>query len=408
MQIWGKASRGVLAALAAATMAFTAGCASPSEPFLSAAPTVQVPEIPETRISPGLGPECPTAQCFSLMVNGDLLFHKGLWIPAALNPPVNGQNFDFMPLLEGQKRYIDQSDLAICHMETPFAPSGGPYLGFPLFATPPEVATAIKQLEYDACTQASNHSVDQGTVGLNRTIDIFDELGIPHTGTYKTEEDSTKILMLETNGITVAFIQFTFSLNGLRAEFDWQVNYPLDADRMISQAQQARDEGADLVIGVVHAGTEYSSYPDAQQLSVSRALVDSGLIDFVYNHHTHSVQPLEFYNGTWIAYGVGNAISESSTEYPVNNEFLTVRVQFARQSDGTWTTSDLAWAAATNKQNGRYKWCSVASDAPQGICQSAAFDAGVRERTRKTVNAMGAEQAGAREWLVTEETRAAQ
>jgi poly-gamma-glutamate synthesis protein (capsule biosynthesis protein) len=408
MQIRGMAIRGVLALLAVTTLALSAGCANPSDPFAAVAPAVSVPEVPETRISAGLGPECPTAQCFTLMVNGDMLFHKGLWIPAALNPAVNGQNFDFMPLLEGQQRYINQSDLALCHMETPFAPSGGPYAGYPLFATPPELATTIKQLGYDGCTQASNHSVDQGTAGLNRTIDVFDQLGIPHTGTYKTEEDSKKIFMLETGGVNVAFIQYTFSLNGLRAEYDWQVNYPLDADRMIAQAQQARDEGADLVVGVVHAGTEYSSYPDAQQLNVSRALVDSGLIDFVYNHHTHSVQPIELYNSTWIAYGLGNGISESSSEYPVNNEFLTVRVQFAKQNDGTWRTTDLAWMAATNKQNGQYKWCSVASDAPQGICQSEAFDAGVQERTRKTVNAMGADAAGAHEWLITEDALLAQ
>jgi len=392
------------AAVLLAALTLLSGCASLGDSVAAAQPEVAAPELPETQISGGLGPECPTARCFTFMVNGDMLFHDGLWVPAALNPPVNGQNFDFMPLLEGQQRYIAQSDLAICHMETPFAPSGGPYLGFPLFATPPELATTIKQLGYDACTQASNHSVDQGTAGLNRTIDLFDSLGIPHTGTYKTEEDSRELLMLDVNGIQVALIEFTFSLNGLRAEFPWQVNYPLDADRMIAQAQQAREQGADLVIGAAHAGTEYASTPNSQQLEVSRALIDSGLFDFVYNHHTHSIQPIEFYNGKWIAYGVGNGISESSEEYAVNNEFLSVRVQFAQQRDGSWTTSDLAWSAATNKQNGRYKWCSVASDAPQGVCQSEAFDAGVRERTRKTVNAMGADASGAREWLVTEET----
>lgn len=394
--------RALASALVISSMVFITGCA---QSLTAGSQTLNVapPEMPQTQLSSGKGPECPTAQCFTLMVNGDMLFHKGLWNPAALKPPVEGQNFDFMPLLEGQKRYIDQSDIAMCHMETPFAPKGGPYAGFPLFATPPELADTIKQLEYDACTQASNHSVDQGTEGLNRTIDVFDSLGIPHTGTYKSEADSKKILMLETNGVKVAFIEYTFSLNGLNAEFDWQVNYPLDSDRMIEQAKQARDEGADLVVGVLHAGTEYADYPNSQQLAVARSLVDSALFDFVYNHHTHSVQPIERYNNKWILYGVGNGISESSSEYPVNNEFLTVRVQFAKLPDGSWTTSDVAWVAATNKQGSAYKWCSVASDAPQGVCQSASFDAGVRERTRKTVNAMGADAAGAHEWLVTED-----
>lgn len=392
----------IFAAIAVAVVATMVGCASSAQSS-TAAPEVSAPQLPTTEVSNGIGPECPTSQCFTMMVNGDMLFHKGLWIPATLNPPVDGQNFNFMPLLEGQQAYISQSDIAMCHMETPYAPKGGPYAGFPLFATPPELATTIKQLGYDACTQASNHSVDQGTEGLNRTIDIFDSLGIPHTGTYKTEEDSKKIFYIQTNGIKIALIEYTFSLNGLNAEFDWQVNYPLDANRMIAQATQARQEGADLVVGVMHAGTEYADYPNSQQLDVGHALVDSGLFDFVYNHHTHSIQPMEFYNGKWIAFGVGNGISESSEEYAVNNEFLTVRIQFAKQADATWTTSDIAWAAATNRQAGAYKWCSVASDAPQGVCQSAAFDAGVRERTRQTVNAMGAEAAGAHEWLVTQD-----
>ena len=393
--------RALLAATVVAAVAMVSGCAS-AQPSADK-PAVSAPQIPETTLSTGTGPECPTAQCFTLMVNGDMLFHKGLWNPATLNPPVDGQNFNFMPLLEGQQRYIEQSDIAMCHMETPYAPKGGPYAGFPLFATPPELANTIKQLGYDGCTQASNHSVDQGTEGLNRTIDIFDSLGIPHTGTYKSEEASKEIFMLTTNGVKVALIEYTFSLNGLNAEFPWQVNYPLDSDRMIEQAQQARAQGADLVVGVMHAGTEYADYPNSQQLSVGHALVDSGLFDFVYNHHTHSIQPMEFYNGKWIAFGVGNGISESSEQYAVNNEFLTVRIQFAKQADKSWTTSDIAWAAATNRQGGKYKWCSVASDAPQGVCQSESFDAGVRERTRKTVNAMGAEAAGAHEWLVTQD-----
>jgi hypothetical protein len=158
-----------------------------------------------------------------------------------------------------------------------------------------------------------------------------------------------------------------------------------------------------VVIGVQHAGTEYSSIPDIQQINNAHALIDSGQFDMVYGHHPHSIQPMEFYNGKWIVYSLGNGISESSEAYPVNNEFLIMRAQFAKAADGTWSVSDMAWAPATNKQNGAYKWCSVASDAPQGICQSEAFDAGVRERTRATVNAMGAEAAGAREWLITTE-----
>jgi poly-gamma-glutamate synthesis protein (capsule biosynthesis protein) len=332
-----------------------------------------------------------------------MLFHAGLWKPAAIPTDAQGRNYDFMPLLQGQSAYLNKADIAICHQETPFAQVGEAPQGYPIFNTPWELAVTEKALGYDACDTVSNHTVDMGYAGVVRTLDVLDQNGLKHTGSYRTPEEAEEILIMDTPAGKVAFIAATFSLNGNFSEFDWQADYPLDADRMIAKAAKARELGADVVIGVQHAGTEYSSEADIQQINNAHALIDSGQFDMVYGHHPHSIQPMEFYNGKWIVYSLGNGISESSGDYPVNNEFLIMRAQFSKAKDGTWSVSDMAWAAATNKQEGVYRWCSVASDAPQGICQSPEFDAGVRERTRATVNAMGAEVAGAHEWLVTQD-----
>lgn len=406
--------RNLLTAAIALTLVLgSAGCAVESEPTPTPTPAAAAAPTPEPapEPQPGVGPECPTLHCVSVAVTGDLLFHQGLWTPYAIPTNELGQNFNFVPLLEGQREYLDRADLAICQMETPLAPVGGPYFGYPAFSTPPELAAAAKDIGYDVCTTASNHTVDMGTEGLIRTLDGLDAAGIAHTGSYRAEGERDVPLIVEANGVKIAIITSTFSLNGLSAEYDWQVDYGgpelgLDPERSIAKAQAAREAGADLVIGVQHAGTEYSTVPDVQQVGNAHQLVDSGLFDFVYNHHTHSVQPMEVYNGRWIAYGLGNTISESAPPSErVNNEFLMVRIQFAQQVDGTWTTNDVSWNAATNTQNGVYKWCSVASDAPQGICQWPEFDADVRERTRATVNAMGAAELGAREWLLSDEVR---
>lgn len=381
-------------------------CAPEPEPVPEPAPApVVTPEPePEPEPMPGNGPECPTDHCVTVGMTGDMLFHAGLWTPFAIPTTAEGHNFDFVPLLEGQTRYLDSTDLAICQMETPLAPWGGPYSGYPAFSTPPELAYAAKTIGYDVCTTASNHTIDMGTEGLVRTLDLLDEVGIAHTGSYRAEADKGEVLIVEANGAKVAIITSTFSLNGLWAEHDWQADYPLEPERAIEKAQRARELGADLVIGVQHAGTEYATQPDIQQIGNAEMLLGSGEFDFVYGHHTHSIQPLEEVNGKWIAYGLGNGISESAPpERRVNNEFLLLRIQFALQEDGTWTTNDVAWAVATNVQNGAYKWCSVASDLPQGVCQGEAFDTDVRERTRATVNSLGAAEAGARELLITQE-----
>lgn len=392
-----------------------AGCApepepAPKEPASEPAPKPEnEAEAAAPEAQPGAGPACPTDHCVSVAVSGDLLFHEGLWSPFAIPTNEAGENFDFMPLLEGQKAYLDQADLAICQMETPLAPVRGPYLGYPEFSTPPELAKTVKAIGYDVCTTASNHTIDQGTEGLVRTLDVLDAAGIAHTGSYRAEGERDEPLIVEANGAKVAIMTSTFSLNGLNAEHDWQVDFRMeeprvDPERMIAKAQKARDMGADLVIGVQHIGEEYWSEPTPGQRELAMQLHDSGLFDFVYQHHAHAVQPLENYNGKWILYGTGNTISESAPPaQQVNNEFLMTRVQFAKQPDGTWVTNDVAWNAATNSQAGGYKWCSVMPDQPQGVCQSEEFDAGVLERTRATVNAMGAAEAGAHEWLLTGE-----
>jgi len=401
----------ILTAAGAVALLALTGCA-PEVPEVAAEKpeTTQAPEpeaAPEPQ--PGAGPACPTDHCVSVAVSGDLLFHEGLWSPFAIPATETGKNFDFVPLLEGAAPYLERSDLAICQMETPLSAPGGPYFGYPNFSTPPELADAVKAIGFDVCTTASNHSVDMGTEGLVRTLDTLDAVGIAHTGTYRAEGERDVPLIVEANGVKIAIITNTFSVNGNFNEHWWQVDYReeeprTDPERAIAKAQLARDMGAELVIGVQHIGEEYMSQPTGGQIELSHQLVESGQFDFIYGHHPHAIQPLENVNGTWVLYSTGNFISESAPpENRVNNEFLLSRIQFAKQADGSWTTNDMAWTAATNMQNGGYKWCSVASDMPQGVCQSEGFDADVRERTRATVDSMGAAGMGAHEWLISQE-----
>lgn len=394
------------AVAAVVALIFLPGCAAEPEPepapIVETTPAPEPAPEPEPEPQPGVGPDCPTEHCLSISVSGDLLFHESLWRPFAIPTNEHGHNFDFMPLLEGMKPYLDRADLNICNLETPLAPFGGPYAAYPMFSTPPEVAVAAKELGFDVCTTATNHSVDQGTAGIHRTLDTLDEQGIAHTGMYRTPEEHDGVLIVESNGVKVGIVAATFSLNGLYAEHDWQVDYPLMPEHAIEKARTARELGAEIVIAAQHVGTEYTTVPNWEQTDNAYALAESGEFDFIVNHHSHAPQPFEEVNGTWILYGTGNAISESAPpERHLNNEFVLARVQFAKDEGGSWSTTDIAWTAATNKQHGGYRWCSVATDAPQGVCQSEGFDADVRLRTAEVMNRFEAPLL--REWLITEE-----
>ncbi len=364
--------------------------------------TPSEPVTPSQAPTPGAGPECKAVRCTSVVVTGDMLVHTQLWEQARQDAQAAGsKGLDFGPLLEGQRRYIEQSDLAICHQETPVAAPAGPFSAYPSFNVPPQIIAAAKAVGYQACTTASNHTIDQGTAGLVRTLDALDVSGLQHTGSYRTEADSNRILILPTAAADIAVIQATYGLNGQIPEQDWQVDM-LDAPAMIAKAKKARQLGADIVLGVMHAGDEYASVPNAQQQEVAHALVDSGQFTMIYGHHTHSVLPIEKYKGTWIVYGLGNGVTELSPTYAVNNEGLLVRAQFSQDPAGKWTAADLGWAPSVIV-NAPYRWCSVASDAPQGVCATPAADAETRLRTKTVVESMGAARAGAHELLISKE-----
>jgi hypothetical protein len=357
---------------------------------------------PTPASTPGAGPACPTLRCTSVLVTGDMLVHTQLWQQARDDAAAAGKpGLDFTPLLEGQRRYIQASDLAICHQETPVAVPDGPFSAYPSFNVPPQIITASKAVGYQACTTASNHTIDRSTDGVLRTLDALDAAGLKHTGSYRTETESQGILILQTKAAKIAIIQGTYGLNGQYPEYAWQVDM-LDAPTMIAKAVKARALGADIVLGAMHAGDEYASAANAQQQEVAHALVDSGQFTMIYGHHTHSVLPIENYKGTWIVYGLGNGVTELSPWYVVNNEGLLVRAQFSQDTAGKWTASDLAWAPSVIVRD-PYRWCSVATDAPQGVCATTEADAATRLRTATVVDSMGAAAAGAHELLITKE-----
>ncbi|WP_240341794.1 CapA family protein [Arthrobacter sp. Alg241-R88] len=370
------------------------GVASPTRTSLAPTPTPTP--------TPGKGPACPMIRCTTVLVTGDMLIHSQLWQQAQQDAAAAGKpGMDFGPLLEGQRRYINNSDLAICHQETPVAGPEGPFSSYPSFNVPPQIIAASKGVGYQACTTASNHTIDRGTDGLLRTLDVLDAAGLKHTGSYRTESESHGILIMQTAAAKVAIIQATYGLNGLLPEYPWQVDM-LDPAAMIAKAEKARALGADIVLAAMHAGDEYASEPNAQQEEVARALVDSRQFNLVYGHHTHSVLPIENYKGTWIVYGLGNGVTELSPRYVVNNEGLLVRAQFGQDPSGKWSATDLAWSPSVIVRD-PYRWCSVAADAPQGQCAGPEEDVATRQRTSTVVESRGAAAAGAHELLITRE-----
>lgn len=369
----------------------------------------------------GNSPDCPDTDCISMLVNGDLLFHPNLWkhFAGANTAATDGTAFDFTPLFETMKPYIQASDIAVCEFETPIAKRGGPYTGYPVFNVPPEVADAAASVGYTACTHATNHSWDQGADGIARLWDTLASKGIAQTGSYKTEEDSTKPLVIDspTGGGKLGLVTGTVSLNGMTADHDWQVDrlreagdpqHQSDIDRAVAKAKAAREQGADVVAMAMHSVQEYIDYADSWQVSEAHELADTGAFDVIYGAGCHCAQPIENYNGTWIIYGLGSTVTVSApASRIVNNQGVTARIQFAGRKGvaGAWRVSRIDWVPTANMRQGSYQWCPISSDHPNGTCWSESQDAQVRQRIWNVIYSMGADKNVVKEWNITDENR---
>ena len=276
---------------------------------------------------------------FTLVATGDVLLHTALWEQARADAASAGNpgGHDFGPMLAGIRPVVSGADVAICHMETPVAPPGGPFSSYPSFSVPPEIAPALAATGYDACTTASNHTYDRGSEGVTRTLDALDAAGIRHAGSARTPQEAGTTTLLDVDGVRLALLSYTFGFNGIPAPGGetWRSN-PIDERRILTDAGVARRRGADVVVVALHWGDEYNHDPNGQQQALAPRLIGSPDIDLLLGHHAHVVQPIEAIGNEWVVYGMGNLVSNQGSQGPDKLEGLLLRFRFTEQPDGGW------------------------------------------------------------------------
>ncbi|WP_254879119.1 CapA family protein [Streptomyces sp. NA04227] len=279
---------------------------------------------------------------FTLVATGDLLVHDAVIRQAATD--AGGSGYDFRPMLAAAKPLVSTADVAICHMETVYGANGGPYTGYPLFKTPPQIARGARALGYDSCSTASNHTMDAGAEGVTRTLGAMDAAHLKHAGSARSAREQSTPTLLRAGGATLAHLAYTYDTNGIPVPADrpWMVNL-LEPDRILADARAARRAGADVVVVSVHWGTEWQQAPDEQQVDLARQLTESRSqgrrdIDLILGTHNHVPQAFEKVNGTWVVYGLGDQIAGRMND-PRGQLGTAARFTFRppRQPGKAWT-----------------------------------------------------------------------
>ncbi|MFJ3979307.1 CapA family protein [Streptomyces sp. NPDC090021] len=274
---------------------------------------------------------------FTVAAAGDILIHPQLTDQAARDAKAAGHTgYDFDRIMAGVKPVISKADLGICHMEPVLGKPNGPFQTYPDFLVPPQIAKAIKNVGYDTCSTASNHTLDHGPDGVFRTLDTLDGEGLKHTGSARSQEEHDTPLILDVKGVKVGQISFAFGFNGREVPKDkpWLAN--LTSFKAIAAAEKkARAAGAEVVILSIHWGREHQPNPSNPQLELARKIAKETGINLVIGHHAHVVQPMEKVDGTWVAYGLGNQLARHDVPSGLTEEGAIGWFEFS-EKNGTW------------------------------------------------------------------------
>ncbi|WP_435299843.1 CapA family protein [Timonella sp. A28] len=296
----------------------------------------------------------PRPRIFTIAATGDVLPHLPVHSSARTST-----GYNFSPLFSEIDALVNSAGLALCHLEVPVIAKGHTPTGYPLFGASPAIVQALARQGWDGCSTASNHSIDKGFDGVVTTLDTLENNGLGFAGTARSQSEAHNPQIYDVHqdaGTTrIAHLSVTRHLNGLVTPQgkSWAVQR-IVVDDVLTQARDARKRGADLVVVSSHDGIEYQSIPSAEQKEFAQALAESGLIDLYIGHHAHVPQPIERLSGgphddgMWVAYGLGNFISNQDSACCVPQTASSV-MMFAHVegTDEATRITQVSWRALT-------------------------------------------------------------
>lgn len=269
----------------------------------------------------------------TFLSGGDIMYHR----PQIRGAKLGEGNYDFTINMQYIKQLVEKADFATANFETTL--SGPKYnydkKQFPFFNAPDSTVDSIIGAGFDLLFTANNHCYDHGGEGIKRTIDVLNEKGIDHVGTRKDESTKT-YKIVDVKGIKIGLINYTLesgsddSVTRINGNAIANADLPLldtfneaKPDPFYVEVEQRykelREQGADIMIIVLHWGVEYQLEPNNTQKAIAQKLCDIGF-DCILASHPHVIQPVRVItssDGTRkipCYYSMGNLISNQNRD----------------------------------------------------------------------------------------------
>jgi len=230
--------------------------------------------------------------------------------------------------LSGVSEIFANDDLTIVNLESPLTTATAQIdKGEPVdddgkmvcfwFKAPPKYVKILTSGSVEMCNLANNHILDYDWEGYRETQKVLKKAGIDYFVWDQT-------IVKDVNGIKIGFFGFSFDSNAanIRAIMD-----------------ELWENGAEVIVAYFHDGTEENHYPNESQRAAAYAAADYGASAVIMSH-AHVLQGVEEYNGTFIAWGLGN-FCYGGYMFPPDEETVIVQLEFIRTDEGISCTPTL-------------------------------------------------------------------
>jgi len=263
-------------------------------------------------------------------IGGDNYHHKGGKFYDELKNK-NGNNINFT--MANVRDIFKHDNLTLVNFEgtftdTKYVPENKKNNEF-LFNISPSYVNVLTDNYIEAVSLANNHIMDHGAEGYEDTKNTLAEAGV----VFSTQEDIGEYQV--TDKITIAMLSYLcIDQYGKPAG-----GYDTFEEKVCADISQAK-KSYPLVIVSFHWGLEPTKsqpsrgyIPTENQLRLGRMAVDAGA-DLIVGNHSHRVQPIEYYNGAYICYSLGNfCFSGNDKPADMNSMIFQTRFRITKSGD---------------------------------------------------------------------------
>ena len=234
-----------------------------------------------------------------LMCAGNNMIYRSIYSNAQSLAAESEKTYDFEPIYQEIKGIVSKADVAMINQSTVLSDNIA-VSSYPNFCSPTAVGDALYDMGFTVINHANRNVFDKDSQGAEDTLAYWSEKsGAVVTGLYKDEADRNTVKVKEVNGIKIAFLGFTDSVQG-NITTESTVNVLSLGDRNRTQAEvynlmndmiKAAKEKADAVVVSMSFSDSSQEVTDSQQQTIDY-LVSFGA-DVIVGVGMNTIKPFE-------------------------------------------------------------------------------------------------------------------